>query len=260
MIRDCRENKPEGWRYLVTRYVPVMRYLLGQYYGARSGDPKLLERVLMKLRDPGSALFAAPGPGTEREFVADLRQHFLAAVESDQASGRPEIPLDLEVMTAALEPLTATERQMLWLQGMTYTHAAAAKLMNLEPSTVQKLRERSDELLRQKMDQWKPGLVASNGLALGAEAALAGGKDCLPAKAFLDTIDGRITWSRKQDYESHLAQCWHCVDRFSRIREGDFALRETKALSPEECAPWFELLGVPEERKEKPIWRKVFAR
>lgn len=259
MIRDCRENKPEGWRYLITRYVPVMRRLLAQYYDARSQDTKLLERVLLKLRDADSPLFAAPGPGTEREFVAALRQKFLETVELDKASAGAEIPLDLEVMTKALEPLTATEKQMLWFQGMTYGYDATAKMMNLEPSSIQRVRERADELLRQNMDQWKPGLVASNGIVLGREAAAAGTNDCLPAKAYLDTIDGRITWSRKQDYEFHVAKCWHCVDHFARIREADFSLRVTKPLAAEEAAPWFALLSVPAEKK-KTIWRKMFAK
>lgn len=259
MIRDCRENKPEGWRYLVTRYVPVMRYLLARYYAGRSADTKLLERVLLQLRQANSTLFAAPGPGTEREFVAAMRQKFLEGVELDKASAGAEIPLELETMTTALEPLTATEKQMLWFQSMAYDAESTAKLMNLEPSTIQKVRERSDELLRGNMDQWKPGLAAANGLVLGLEAARAGTKDCLPAKAYLDTIDGRITWSRKQDYEYHVARCWHCVDHFARIREADYALRVTKPLTAEECVPWFELLGVPEEKK-RPLWQKMFAR
>lgn len=259
MIRDCRGNNPEGWRYLVTHYVPVIRYLLAQYYDARSADTKLIERVLRKLRDAGSPLFAAPGPGTEREFVAALRQKVLETVELDKASAKADLPLDLETMTTALEPLTATEKQMLWFQSMAYTPESTAKLMNLEPSTIQKVRERSDELLRGNMDRWKQGLIAANGLALGLDAAAASTKDCLPAKAYLDTIDGRITWSRKQDYEFHVARCWHCVDHFSRIREADFALRVSKPLKDEESVPFFELLGVTEEKKKVPVWKKLFA-
>lgn len=259
MIRDCRGNQPEGWRYLVTHYVPAIRYLLAHYYGTRAADVKLIDRVLAKLRDPFAALFAEPGPGTEREFVAALRQAVVEIVENDKGSNAAEIPLDLETMTAALAPLTATEKQMLWLESMAYPADLAAKMMNLEPSTIARLRERAGELLRGQMDRWKQGMVGDNGLALGRMAAGAGTTGCLPAKAFLDTIDGRITWDRKQDCESHVATCWHCVDYFSRIREADYALRVTKPLTAAEAAPLFALLSVAVEEK-KPLWKKVFTR
>lgn len=258
MIRDCRDNKPEGWRYLIAQYIPVIRQYLAHYYKGRAADIKLIERVMMKLRDAQSPLFASPGAGTEREFVAALRGKVLEAVELDKASVEAEVPLDLETMTAALEPLTAMERQMLWMEAMAYTPEETGTLMNLEPSTIAKVRERAEELLRGKMDRWKKGIVADNGFALGRMAEAASGKDCLPGKACLDTLDGRITWKRKQDYDYHVARCWYCVDYFCRLREGDFALRIAKPLSAEETAQFQTLLSVVEE--EKPFWKKVFAR
>lgn len=256
MIRDCRDDKPEGWRYLIAQYAPVIRQYLAHYYPARDGE--LAGRVLKALRNPSSALFAAPRAGTEREFIAAMRRFVLEAVESDRASAAAEVALDLETMTEALKPLTALERQMLWFEAMGYTAEQTAKMMNLEPSTIARLRHRADELLRGAMDRWRKGLVGENGLALGRLAEAARGESCLAGKAYLDTLDGRVTWQNKQDNDYHLAECWHCVDYFCRLREGDFALRVAKPLAAEETARFQALLSVTEG--EKPFWKKMFAR
>ena len=71
MIRDCRVNSPEGWRYLISNYVPVIEKLVA-HYGRR--DSAVVERVLLALRDPQSSLFQSLAPAPERWFVAELRQ------------------------------------------------------------------------------------------------------------------------------------------------------------------------------------------
>lgn len=257
MIADCRVNRPAGWSYLVGNYVPVMRLVLSHYYPDRKADRELLDQVLKALHDPLAALFAHPGAGTEREFVTALRQAVLAAVEKESANQTSAGALDLETMTAALEEFTATERQFVWLESMAYTAEQTAALMNLEASTVENARNRAEELLRSRMDHWKRGLIADTGRILGRLAAAARTEECLPARAFLDTLDGRITWIRKKDCEFHMMSCWHCIDHFCRIREADHALRVARPLGEDEAMPYRLALGLPEEKQ--PFWKKMFA-
>src|SRR5215203_2801977 len=99
MVRDCRENRPEGWRHFLTNYVPVIRKLLAHY---ATDDEKLLERVLLAIGKPGSSMFAPLEPAPERWFVADLRQMVLAELP-DPA---PAMELDLETVAEAFAPLT----------------------------------------------------------------------------------------------------------------------------------------------------------
>ena len=247
MIQDCRENKPAGWSYLIRSYIPVIRIYLTHYYSGRAADTQLIERVLKGLHNPSSGLWS--GAATEREFVAQLRQEVLRIVELDKASVVPEVPIDLEVLTDALEPFTATERQFVWFQTMSFDSAATAKLMNLEASTVQASRDRADEALRSKLDRWRRGLIVENGLPLGKLAVDSKTEKCLSAKAYIDMVDGRITWSKKKDYETHMMQCWFCVDHCCRIREADFALRTVKPLSPEDAEPFRVQLKLPAEKK-----------
>ena len=95
MARDCRANLPEGWSYFAANYVPVVRKMLQHY---APGDPTLLERVLLAVRDPQSSLFQSLEPAPERWFVAELRQKVLAQI----AAPPPEIPIDLETVAGAL--------------------------------------------------------------------------------------------------------------------------------------------------------------
>ena len=114
MIRDCGAGRPEGWSYFLTQYVPVIRGLLAHYYPEREGDRALVERVLVRLRQPGSSLFQSLEPAPERAFVAGLRQHVLRAVEADRASAAPDVAIEIEALGAALEPFTLTEKQVAW--------------------------------------------------------------------------------------------------------------------------------------------------
>ncbi|MBL8220394.1 MAG: hypothetical protein JNL62_14270 [Bryobacterales bacterium] len=258
MVRDCRDNRPEGWTYLVTNYVPVIRRFLTQYYDGRSG---LLERMLLQLKNPQSSLWAPPGHAEERIFAAALRQELLRLVELDSASQQPSIPLDLETLTQALEQFTVIDRQYIWLESMGYSNEVTAEMMNLDVSSSESARTRADEALRHVLDRWKRGLVAENGLTLGRLATAMHGERCLPSKAYLDTLDGRITWQRKKDYEFHMQQCWFCVDHFCRIREADFALNKSKPLTDDEAAPFLKHLGVPIPKKEKKgLLARMFAR
>src|ERR1019366_2928073 len=126
------------------------------------------------------------------------------------------IPLDLETLTAALGPLTMTEKQAAWFETMGYSPAQAGAMLRVSPETGEKVRHRAAELIRGKVDSWRGTLLAENGPALGREAAAATGQDCLPTKAFLDVVP------------------W---------------LRGTQPLSESESEPFRALLGVAAPRR-----------
>ena len=102
MARDCRADRPEGWSYFLSNYVPVVRKLVAHY---GSDDSALLNRVLMGIRNPESRLFQTLEPVPERWFLADLRQKVLAELDSPAS----DVELDLDTVAAALEPLTMVE-------------------------------------------------------------------------------------------------------------------------------------------------------
>ena len=248
MIRDCRDNRAEGWQYLAANYIPVMRKMAAHYAPEDTG---LLERTLMQLRDPQSSLFQSLEPAPERWFVAELRQKLLAQMPP----ATPEISIDLETVASALEPLTVMEKQAAWLETMRYSPQLSAAMLRVAEPTVEKIRARAADLVRQKVDAWRREVLADNGPALGREADAASGKDCLTVKTFLDIIDGRMTWRGREELERHVNGCWHCVDHFCRMVEVVELLRGVQPLSEADAAPFYRLLGV--EPQKKPLWKRL---
>ena len=237
MIRDCREDRPEGWRYLVANYVPAIRKLLAHY---QPMQPAPVKSVLMELKNPQSGFFRSIAPAPERQFVAELRQAIVAGLQFPP----PEIALDLETAATALAPLTLAEKQAAWTEGMGYTAEEAGAMLRMAPATISKIRARAAELLRGAVDIWRRSLLEENGPGLGLSAARAVGAECLPAKAFLDALDGRTTWRGREEMERHAAGCLHCVDHFCRMAEVVALLRDVEPLADEEAGPYYALLGV----------------
>jgi hypothetical protein len=250
MARDCRADRPEGWSYFVSNYVPVVRKLV-RHYG--SDDDALLKRVLVGIRQPESSLFQTLEPVPERWFLAELRQQVLTGL----VSPAPEIVIDLETLASALEPLTMVEKQAAWTETMRYTPEQTGPMLRMAPKTVQKIRERSGELIRGKVDAWSRSLLEDNGAQLGRSAATAGGNECLSPKTFLDILDGRMTWRGREQLERHVTGCWHCIDHFCRMVEIVEFLRGIQPLTEEEAAPYHTLLGI--QPQKRPAWKRLLG-
>jgi len=254
MIRDCRGGRPEGWSYFLTQYVPVIRGLLAHYFSERATDQALIERVLLNLRHSESSLFQSLDPAPERAFVAELRQRVLSAVEADRASAAPEVTIEIDVLGRALEPLTLTEKLAVWFETMRYGDADTGRMLRMSALTAEKIRARTAELVRGAMDAWRSTLLADNGPLLGQAVGTQSTRDCLPAKAFFDVIDGRATWRGREEMERHVKGCWHCLDHYCRLLEVVDVLRGSKPLPAAEAAGYQRLLGI--ETPKRSFWRR----
>jgi len=244
MARDCRADKSEGWTHFVVNYVPLIRKFLA-HYGGGEIDP-----VLQALHDPGSSMFQSLEPAPERWFVAELRQKVLVEIPVAPA----EIAVDLATVADALAPLTVVEKLAAWLETMHYDPKESGAILRMSPETVAKIREKTEELLRGKVDAWRRNLLAENGRALGLEALAAKTEECLPDKAFLNVLDGRETWRGREEMERHVTRCWHCIDHFCRMAEVIQAIRGIQPLTAEETEPFLRLLGV---RAKKTGWKRL---
>ncbi len=250
MVRDCRENRPEGWRHFVSHYVPAIRKLLAHY---ATPDEQLVRQLVSGMRNPQLSLFQSLEPAPERWFVAELRQNVIAAVTFPA----PAVELDLETAASALAPLTVVEKQAAWTEGMGYTAEEAGAMLRMAPATVAKIRERAAELIRGKVDTWSRAILRENGPFLGRAAALARGEECLSAKIFLDVLDGRTSWSGREQMERHVTGCLHCMDHFCRMAEVIGLLRGLQPLSDAEAEPYHQLLGLENARKKG--WRRLIG-
>jgi hypothetical protein len=163
-----------------------------------------------------------------------------------------EIAIDLETVAEALAPLTVVEKLAAWLETMGYDAKESGAILRMSPETVTKIRQRSEELIRGKVDAWRRNLLAENGRALGLEAVAAKTDDCLRDKAFLDVLDGRETWRGREEMERHVTRCWHCIDHFCRMAEVIQAIRGVQPLTAVEAGPYLKLLAI---QPRKSLWK-----
>ena len=238
MIVDCRQGKPEGWRYFARTFVAALRRIFSHYGG---GDEHVFE-LIDRLRAPNSPLHAMQ-PMTQREFVDALRPLVLE-LTAKPAQG---ISPDLSLVQEALAPLTAIERQTAWFETFGYSTQEAARIMRMSPETAVKLRARTDELLRSKLDDWSTGLLANHGRALGAEVEQQVPETQLVYRDFFDVMDGRNSWQHRTTFERTLEASWFEVHRACRIREADDALAQAKPLDNASAQPVLDRLGIPPE-------------
>ena len=252
MMRDCRANRPEGWRFLVVQYVPAIRGIV-RHYGAKEAALAETEaETLASVARPDSPWFASFDPAPERVFVAGLRQSILERIPAPAA----DLRVSLETVAAALEPLTLAEKQAAWLESMGYGTEESGAMLRMAPTTVAAIRARAAELLRGKTDAWRPSLLAENGRALGSEAAPSA-EGCLPPKKFLDIIDGRATWAGREELARHTEACWHCIDHFCRLVEVVSLLRGIQPLSEAAAAPFYRALNLAAPKAAG--WKRWFA-
>ncbi len=248
MIRDCRAGRPEGWEYFLSNYVPVIRRLSVHY---SPGKPLAVKDLITSVCKPDSVLFQTIDPSPERQFVAELRQIVLSAVEAPAGGGA----ISLEEVAAAFASLTLTEKQAAWTETMGYGAAETGAMLRMAPATVENIRTRAAGLLRGQVDSWSRGMLGESGIPLGRAAAAAVTKDCIPAKAFLDVLDGRATWRGREELERHATACFHCVDHFCRLAEVLELLRGAQPLAKAEIEPLRKIAGI--EKKSRG-WNRWF--
>ena len=246
MIRDCQADKADGWLYLVDEFAPAIA-ATALHYG---GTDSTVRTVIERLRGPAS-LLKGMEPCHQREFLYQLRPLILEAAGKTMAPGAP----DLEIVTEALQPLSATERQAAWLETFGYDAATTAVLMRMAPETVAKLRDRVGELLRGKLDDWSAGMLARHGLALGNELETQTIAEPMEFRHCLDVIDGRVTWQRRTGLERQLEAHWPEVHKGCRIREADQALMRKGAI---DTVPLLAALQL--ERPKPGLWKSLLSR
>jgi hypothetical protein len=257
MVGDCRAGRPEGWAFFVAQYVPVIQKLAAHYRPARGGDRGLIEDILNALRRPETGLFSSIEPAPERIFLAELRQWLLAFLDGSESSPAPDLALELDTLSRALEAFTLMERLVVWLEAMHYEASKTGVMLRMDPHTVEKIRGKAAECLRVSVDHWRRTVLVENGSRLRRAALAVRTPACFPAKAFLDILDGRTVWRGREDMERHAAACWYCVDHFCRMVEVVELLRGLQPLTEQEMESFRAALGLVPPPKRG--WKRWFG-
>lgn len=247
MVMDCQAGKPEGWQYLVQRFVPALGVLARHYGGGEETVARLIQRVH---RLEGFE------PSPEREALFHLCPLLLKECGWEGGQART---LELAGLAEALEPLTAVERQLAWFETMDYGSRDAAGFLHVSEETGAKAWQKAGEALRAKLDHWTMTLLRENGGNLASEVRAQVPAEPVPVRVHVDLIDGRLTWRDRKEVDRKLVASWYEIDRLCRVREADEALRHAVTLTAEDTTAYLLRLNFPLP-PAKTNWLKRLAR
>jgi hypothetical protein len=256
MVVDCRNGKAAGWIYFVKNFAEPLRLLLRHYARPGAVDDARFAEFLRHFHAGAKALLDSLEPLPSREFLMKMRPHVLAATPEPE---RPDaVPLDLDTLAEAFESYTATERQFVWLETMGYAADESATMMRAAPETVSKLRARSAELLRAKLDRWNETILLDNGRALCREAAARKPENPISFRDVTDLIDGRNTWQKRNELEREMVDSWYEVEQVCQVREADDAMTACKPLDDVQAQALLDVIGI--RIPKKTLWQRIAGR
>jgi hypothetical protein len=256
LVRQCLDPDAPAWRHFITDYLPLAGLLLDRHYPQLAPRREaLLREVLLRARDEQARFLRDYRGRSEREFLLHLREMVLSVFdEAAPVAPVPETPLEWETFEAALAPLTALEKQVVWLDTLNPREPDLAVMLRLDDRSVAAARQKAQDLLRAHCDRWSADQLVQNRYRLALAVRSRATKDCAEARVFLHLLDGQLTWRDRTELERHLEQCWHCVDALCRLREAARLGRVAQPFTETEAQPYFRVLGLAPE--PAPRWKR----
>ncbi len=226
MTEECARGQRRGWQEFARDYVPVTRALLGHYFPTLR--PELDEHVrgvFGRARAEANAWFRGLQFANEREFLMAFRA--LAFGYARPLARMPAPELSVVHAQALLREFPTAQRAFVWMYVKGYDAAqTAAILMNADVTAAAALKTGADRLA-----QLVPGGRPDGPLTVLLEAAeKAYTPECLMLKTCNNLVNGQISWQDRDRAQQHMADCVHCVDRFTSFQEMIWYRREARPL------------------------------
>lgn len=233
IIAACEEGSPEGWLAFLTGYTPIVFQLFDLYL---SSSPQRRENfwqeALGTLTANNFEVLKRLEHRAEIEFLGDLHAFLLerGASRLDPAQDSSLAPKPTpDSVSALLKGLPLVHQEVLFFKLRGYSDASLEKLLVITPTVTAKGLERMradySALLGRSEDEclW-PGAWAQ--VIRFARAAKQ--EKCPPLRQFIRLHEGGLSWSDKDPLEHHVADCLHCIERWTALREIKYWRREAK--------------------------------
>lgn len=265
-VAGCEAGDRESWRRFLADYTPLM-YRLASIYMPSPPEARrdLWLKTLLALQANGCQRLRGFDHQAEREFLVDLRT-FLFEQGAGQRQDAPETEAprpSMETVRALLKALPVLHQQILFLKLAGYSEATLEGMMRATPSIavqgLERLEAEYGAVLGQERDvcPWPGGWLA---LLEGARAAKTA--DCPPLRQFVRVRDGQTGWQEKEPLEKHMAECLHCLERWTALTEIVYWRREAGDCPPEEAEALLAGLATVASRaasKKKSLLKRVLG-
>lgn len=257
IFTGCEEGSRGAWQEFLISYTPMMLRILDVYvpYGRGAQQRKIWQESLRELSARNFERLRTFDHQSEREFLVDLRVFVLEKTSPglDPARDSPQAPQPtFETLGALLKGLPLIHQVVLFLKLAGYSDRTLDRLLRMTPTVA---REAFDQLqanysivLGREQDAclWPAAWIDLLRRAWSARKA-----ECAPLRQFVRIMDGQTGWYNKDPAEQHVAECLHCLERWTALREIVAWKREAAPLPLEESEAFLSGLPIRAERKAK---------
>ena len=266
-VAGCEAGDLESWRTFVSNYTPLALRLADVYLPSPPEKRRDLWReTLRALQANNCERLRGLDHQAEREFLVDLRTVLFeqAASKRDEARDATEAPQpSTETVQGLLKGLPVFHQEVLFLKLAGYSDATLEMILRTTPSIAAQGLERLEAgyatILRQEDDRC---LWPAAWLELVERARAAKTPDCQPLRQFVRVRDGQTGWQEKETLEKHIAECLHCLERWTALAEIVYWRREARPCAPEKVDALLSGLAagaLRAESKKKSLLRRVLG-
>jgi hypothetical protein len=265
ILEGCETGDSQAWRAFLSDYSPVM-FQLARLYPSAQCDPVLLwrEAVLCLFAD-NFKLLREFEHQSEREFLAGLRRFFLAqglaTVATDRRPEGASGP-DGESLRVLLRDLPLLHQELVFLKLAGYSDRTLEYMFRVAPAVGEKALDRLN-------GKYGPLLGREEDLCLWPEVWLklvtglrAEKTDSCPGeRLFIRIQDGQVGWYDKEPAEGHVAQCLHCLEAWTGLREVSYWRVAAPPISSQDLEGLLSVLPARQGvRRPVPLFKRIFSR
>ncbi|MBV9086799.1 MAG: hypothetical protein JOY79_04890, partial [Acidobacteriaceae bacterium] len=169
--------------------------------------------VFERARANGNAWFAGLQFSNEREFMMAFRDLLFAYCRDTAPAPAPQLSLDQ--FRDIVKDLAFVEREVLWLIIKGYSQQQIPPILMNAAATAEAVKKIADERLARVIAGASPEAFSASARSLMEAAESMATEQCVSLKTFNNIVNGQITWREREIAEEHMADCFHCIDRFT---------------------------------------------
>lgn len=261
MLSACETGDANAWQAFLANYTPMMFRLLEVYAPQLEGVARkpLWQAALQELTAAEYKRLREFDHQAEREFLMDLKWFVLdlAAQKLHGASGEAR-PL-AESIRSRLEGRPIAHQEIILLNLAGHSPAALEKVLLVPGSLIAKALAPA-EGAEPSTGGASPVPPPVNWLGMLREVRAARTPECPPPRNFVRILDGQASWYDKTPTENHLANCLHCLETWTSLREADSLRRVTIPLAKSDVAEYLSALPIAAASAARSWKAKLFGR
>ena len=229
MLRGCSRSDIKSWQVFVRTYGSLAEHLLPHRFGpAAESLRSRLPDFFASLSEDRNAFFRDFSGFNEEEFVVSFQYRlfdfFRRPVELPNPAG-----VSLTVVDHVFGKLPLAHQESGWLALKGYSDEVISQILRVPLSLVRAGRNMTVKGLNEFAEANTASWLLDDSLLIKVERS--GVPNCPEIKSFCKVMDGRMPWQDKRNVEQHTAECRHCLNLETSLKDAVFHLRVLPPLS-----------------------------